>query len=144
MALHRRIDVGNCEIPFLQIRRRFAPRSNIVLFRHIGLGLGPPLDPVVGERRMASIFGIASRHVAADAIARGARVRRRKTQSRKTFSVAGKALGAVIRDGLSWLTVRVVASPAPQLAVALAGASASRELLHVADDLEFDTSLTRW
>jgi hypothetical protein len=62
----------------------------------------------------------------------------------KLLHVAGKAFRPEEPDWFHGLIVRIVASSAPQPAIALTGAGTSRELLNVADDFEFLAVPTRW
>jgi hypothetical protein len=57
--------------------------------------------------------------------------------SGKLFPVAGKAFGAEVLDWFRGLVVGIMAGSAPHLTIALPGAGASGELLHMTDDLEF-------
>ncbi len=115
----------------LQLGSRFAPGRDSHVRRKRSFGLGMPLDSMVGESRMPAIFRVASRHVAADAVAVLAGMGRGEISR-----VAGEAPGAEKTHGFERLVVRIVAGSAPQAPVALARAGASGELLHVADDLE--------
>lgn len=131
MALHADVDVGDSEIPALQIGGRLAPRHNARVGWQIGPDFGPPLNPVIGERGVAAVFGIAPRHVAANAVALLAGMR-----GRKVHRVARKASRAIIRDGLRGLVVRIVARSTPEPPSAVSRARAQRQLFDMADHLE--------
>jgi hypothetical protein len=62
----------------------------------------------------------------------------------KLRHVAGKAFRPEEPDWFHGLIMRIMASSAPQPAIALTGAGTSCELLHVADDFEFLAVPTRW
>ena len=60
MALHAGVDIGDSEIPLLQVRRRFPPCGKTRARWQIGFSLGAPLDPVVSKGAVRGFaFGAA-------------------------------------------------------------------------------------
>ena len=86
---------------------------------------------MVRKSSVASILRIASRHVAANAIALPIRVR-----AWKLLHMAGKAFGPEVLNWYGRVAVRVMASATPEPTVTLLCTNTSRQLLDVADYLE--------
>src|SRR5262249_32777263 len=68
MALHSAVDVRNAQIALLQVRSRLPPGDDAGGRRKTRECLGAALDPVIGERGMAPVLGIAPRHVAGETV----------------------------------------------------------------------------
>ena len=131
MTLHTDIDIGDTEVPALQIGSWFAPCSDAGVWWKILLRSWTPLDSVIGENTMASILCIPPRHVTTQTVAVFGRMK-----SGKTYRMAGKASRPVVLDGLEWLAVGIVAGAAPKPSAAVAGAGAQSKLLDVAYHFE--------
>src|SRR5580692_9017080 len=90
-----------------------------------------PCDAVVRKYRVPAITRRQARHMAPYTIAP-----RRSVGFLERCAMAGETALSEIRRLIRRLLMRIVATPAPQPAAAVAGAHATRQLLRVADDFE--------
>ena len=111
--------------------RWLPPGRDVDVFRKRLFRFRPTLYAMVGEGYVAAVFGVALWHMASDTVAVGGRMRLGKPRC-----VATQAFRSIERCWLNRVSMRIMASTAPQPSIAIARTHTQGKLLDVADHPE--------